>query len=193
MVVCLETILKQANEYTRPKLVVSIINYRTAELTLQCVKSVLADLSGIAARVVIVDNRSDDGSAEALGDWIAAQQPPVPVSLVLSPGNAGFSGGHNQGIAAQEAEYYLVLNSDTVLRPGFCKTLLEAADGLQALEVLRQQASPPDVVLVDLDMPGMDGIECITHIAHEHLAHAVVVVSALDPALHTLYFRSAGQ
>ncbi len=63
------------------------------------------------------------------------------------------------------------------------KQVLEAADGLQALEVLRQQASPPDVVLVDLDMPGMDGIECITHIAHEHLAHAVVVVSALDPAL----------
>ena len=41
----------------------------------------------------------------------------------------------------------------------------------------------PDVVLVDLDMPGMDGIECIGHIAQERLARAVVVVSALDPAL----------
>ncbi len=60
---------------------------------------------------------------------------------------------------------------------------LEGADGLHALDVLRQQPAPPDVVLVDLDMPGMDGIECIGHIAHEHLARAVVVVSALDPAL----------
>ncbi|MDI1252222.1 EAL domain-containing response regulator [Thermomonas sp.] len=63
------------------------------------------------------------------------------------------------------------------------KQVLECADGLHAMEILRLQPVPPDVVLVDLDMPGMDGIECISHIAHEHLARSVVVVSALDPAL----------
>lgn len=63
------------------------------------------------------------------------------------------------------------------------KQILEGADGLHALEILRQQPVPPDVVLVDLDMPGMDGIECISHIAHEHLARSVVVVSAMDAAL----------
>ena len=64
---------------------------------------------------------------------------------------------------------------------------LEGADGLDALDVLRRQPTPPDVVLVDLDMPGMDGIECIGQIAQERLARAVVVVSALDPALlHTV-------
>jgi len=64
---------------------------------------------------------------------------------------------------------------------------LEGADGLDALDVLRRQPAPPDVVLVDLDMPGMDGIECIGQIAQERLARAVVVVSALDPALlHTV-------
>ena len=61
--------------------------------------------------------------------------------------------------------------------------VLEGADGLSALEVLRKQATPPDVALVDLDMPGMDGVECIGHIAQERLARSVVVVSALDPAL----------
>ena len=65
--------------------------------------------------------------------------------------------------------------------------VLEGADGLHALDVLRQQDPPPDVVLVDLDMPGMDGIECIGHIAQERLARTVVVVSALDSALlHTV-------
>ena len=61
--------------------------------------------------------------------------------------------------------------------------VLEGADGLSALEVLRKQATPPDVALVDLDMPGMDGVECIGHVAQERLARSVVVVSALDPAL----------
>jgi N-acetylglucosaminyl-diphospho-decaprenol L-rhamnosyltransferase len=108
-------------------LVVSIINYRTRDLTLACVQSVLADLGDIAGHVVVVDNRSDDGSAEAIEGWIAAQDPPVPVSLVRSATNSGFSGGHNQGISALQAEFYLVLNSDALVRPGFFRTLLDAA------------------------------------------------------------------
>ena len=42
-------------------------------------------------------------------------------------------------------------------------------------------ATPPDVVLVDLDMPGMDGIEFIGHVAQERLARSIAVVSAHGP------------
>jgi len=59
----------------------------------------------------------------------------------------------------------------------------EAADGGAALALLEVEPSPPDVVLVDLDMPGMDGIEFIGHVAQRRLARAVALVSALDPAL----------
>ncbi|MGO4777378.1 response regulator transcription factor, partial [Lysobacter sp. 2RAB21] len=61
--------------------------------------------------------------------------------------------------------------------------LLEAADGASALRLLQAQAQPPDVVMVDLDMPGMDGIEFIDHLAREQLARSILVVSALDAAL----------
>ncbi|MGO1070855.1 EAL domain-containing response regulator [Lysobacter sp. CA199] len=61
--------------------------------------------------------------------------------------------------------------------------LHEAADGASALRLLRSQAHAPDVVMVDLDMPGMDGIEFIDHLAREHLARSILVVSALDAAL----------
>ncbi len=112
-------------------LVVSIINYRTAQMTMDCVASVLADLAQspeINAHVVVVDNASGDGSAEALGAWHAGLGPQAPVSLVLSKDNSGFSGGHNQGLTARKGRYYLVLNSDAVLHSGFCRAILTAAE-----------------------------------------------------------------
>ena len=60
--------------------------------------------------------------------------------------------------------------------------LLRAADnGATALDLLRRQTA--DVVMVDLEMPVMDGVELIRHIAGENLARAVIILSAKDPVL----------
>jgi EAL domain-containing protein (putative c-di-GMP-specific phosphodiesterase class I) len=59
----------------------------------------------------------------------------------------------------------------------------EAADGRSALDALQGMAEVPDVVIVDLDMPGMDGIEFIGHVAQQKLARSVIVASALDATL----------
>ncbi|HEU4664853.1 MAG TPA: EAL domain-containing response regulator [Dokdonella sp.] len=56
-----------------------------------------------------------------------------------------------------------------------------AADGRAALTAL--EAEPADVVLVDLDLPEMDGIEFIGHVASHRRAGAIALTSALDPAL----------
>lgn len=117
----------RTSSFLMHSLVVSIINYRTGELTLNCVRSVVAAIGAVDAEVIVIDNRSDDGSAEMIADWIAAQQPPVPVRLLRSATNSGFSGGHNQAIGAQKADFYLVLNSDALVRAGFFGALLAAA------------------------------------------------------------------
>ena len=111
-------------------LVVSIINYRTGALTIACVTSVIEDLRGspdIRAHVVVVDNASGDGSDEVIDNWISEQGPDFPVTLIRSARNTGFSGGHNQGMSAKRAVFYLVLNSDAILKPGFCEAMLKAA------------------------------------------------------------------
>lgn len=126
------------------KITISIINYRTADLTLTCLRSVLADLAGIDGRIVVVDNASGDGSAEKIAAWISAQPEGTPIELVRSPTNSGFSGGHNQGMAAAPAEYYLVLNSDAVLRPGFLKMLLAAADASPEAGLIAPQIETED-------------------------------------------------
>ena len=58
-------------------------------------------------------------------------------------------------------------------------TVLEAADGVAAL-VAARGTSPPDVIVCDIDMPGMDGVEFIRHVAEDELAGAVIIASALE-------------
>jgi hypothetical protein len=106
---------------------ISIINYRTADLTIDCAGSVLNQIGEVDAEIAIVDNYSDDGSVETLETWMAGLPEGSPVRLVRSPSNTGFSGGHNQGMAAIAARTYLLLNSDAFLRPGFLKRILAAA------------------------------------------------------------------
>lgn len=54
----------------------------------------------------------------------------------------------------------------------------EAENGVQALQLLAQ--TPTDVVLLDIRMPGMDGIEVVQHLAKLSAAPAVVFTTAYD-------------
>ncbi|MDO8707074.1 EAL domain-containing protein [Pseudomonas sp.] len=64
--------------------------------------------------------------------------------------------------------------------------VLEAADGRQALEVLhKQNTKSVDIVLCDLNMPEMDGMEFLRHLGNVHSNISIIVNSALDGALIT--------
>jgi N-acetylglucosaminyl-diphospho-decaprenol L-rhamnosyltransferase len=115
-----------------PDILISVINYRTADLTLACAANALEEIAraaeqGIRGHLVVIDNASGDGSAETIEAWIARDASDAPVTFLRSPTNSGFSGGHNLGMAHQEAEFYLLLNSDGLLRPGFIASILAAA------------------------------------------------------------------
>jgi GT2 family glycosyltransferase len=110
------------------RLVVSIINYKTAQMTIDCVASVLEDMKDLSVHVVVVDNKSGDDSTARIPAWIAEQGVEDDVTFVASEINGGFSAGHNIGMTTVSGEFYLVLNSDALLRKGFCATILAAAE-----------------------------------------------------------------
>lgn len=57
-------------------------------------------------------------------------------------------------------------------------TCLEAGDGLAALELVKAQA--PDLLLLDIRMPGMDGIEVATHLQQMDQPPAIIFCTAYD-------------
>lgn len=62
-------------------------------------------------------------------------------------------------------------------------TVLSANDGINALRTLEQRGTPVDLVLTDLDMPGMDGVELIQQLAKRRWAANLIAASANQPRL----------
>lgn len=58
--------------------------------------------------------------------------------------------------------------------------LLEAANGREALSQLTHRTGTVDIIFCDLDMPEMDGVEFISHVAEDQLAQAIAVISAME-------------
>lgn len=66
----------------------------------------------------------------------------------------------------------------------------EAASGEEAVEVIRQQA--PDVVLMDLVMPGMDGVEATRRVKRESPRSQVIVLTSYHDDEHVFPAIRAG-
>ena len=73
--------------------------------------------------------------------------------------------------------------------PGF-EVLGEAADGAEAVRLA--QALGPDVILMDLRMPGMDGVAAITELARLGVPARVLVLTTYDTDSHVLPAIEAG-
>lgn len=66
------------------------------------------------------------------------------------------------------------------------RTIWEAAHGEEALELLRNAAGAiPQVLLIDLEMPHMDGVELIQRVAALNCSTSVIIASSKPPMLLT--------
>ena len=107
-----------------------VVNYRTPQLTLECLASLAGEIKAVpGVRAVVVDNDSGDDSVAVLKAAIAKHGWSSFLSLLASEKNLGFSGGNNLGIAAGEpAEFVLLLNSDAVMHEGSLEHCLRVMD-----------------------------------------------------------------
>lgn len=88
-----------------------VVTWNTAELTVQALRRLLDSDQGAHLRLLVRDNASTDGTAEA----IAAAVPEAEVDAGSE--NLGFAAGMNTLLARSTAPWFLALNSDAWPEP----------------------------------------------------------------------------
>lgn len=109
-----------------------LLNWRSAEMTLQAAEAALTALHGVPGALVIVDNDSGDGSFEAMTQAVQGRgwdTGPQQVRVIQSGRNGGFGAGNNVGIRAGlpggvRPDYVYILNSDAFPAPDAIRALL---------------------------------------------------------------------
>ncbi|MCL9665085.1 glycosyltransferase family 2 protein [Curtobacterium albidum] len=96
---------------------VVVVNWRRADLTIECVESLRGQADELGAVVTVVDNASGDGSAERLRAALPG------IRVLESPDNGGFGAGVDLAAAASTADVLVLLNNDAVAEPGFLAAL----------------------------------------------------------------------
>jgi GT2 family glycosyltransferase len=144
-----------------PDLSVIIVSYNTRAILARCLSELTAAVAGLDVEIIVVDNGSTDGSVELAAAWPG-------VTPIVNYDNAGFAAANNQGLAAAQAPFALLLNSDA---------FIGAAALAAGLTLLREQ---PAVGLAGLRLLYVDGTLQAEHGTFPSLWHDIRVSAGLD-------------
>ena len=131
------------------QVLVVVLNYRAAELAIDCLRSLDAEVNATPGlQVIVVDNASGDGSADQLKKAIRSNGW-TWASLVELARNGGYSAGNNAALRAALEEpdppdHLLLLNPDTVVRPGAIESLSGFLDCHPNVGIVGPRLEQPD-------------------------------------------------
>lgn len=117
------------------KLLVVIVNYRTADLTIDCLRSLQREIDERGdTYVVVVDGDSGDDSPQKISSAIEDNAWSEWAEMRALDTNGGFAYGNNAGFAEVLSgdiapQYVLLLNPDTIAKP---RALTELVDFMDA-------------------------------------------------------------
>jgi len=131
-------------------LLIVIVNYRTTALTLDCLRSLQGEVDTVAGtRVVVTDNASGDDSVAHLEAAVSASGWGSWATIQPLEQNGGFAAGNNAAIrlalvTADPPRYVLLLNPDTIVRPGALRALVEFMEGRPDVGIAGSRLEEPD-------------------------------------------------
>ena len=104
------------------KLAVVILNWNGSRMMRRFLPSVVQYSALEGVEVIVADNHSTDDSLEMLRNDFPT------VRTILLDENYGFADGYNRALKQVDAEYFLLLNSDVEVTPGWLEPLLDYMD-----------------------------------------------------------------
>ncbi|MBI2192912.1 MAG: glycosyltransferase family 2 protein [Planctomycetes bacterium] len=117
---------------------VVVVNWNLRALVLEAIQSAFDTIQSHSFEVIVVDNASGDGSAEAVRDRFPK------VHLIQNAENRGFGCANNQAFAIARGRHLLLLNSDARLLPGAADTLADFLDAHPDVGICGGQLLNPD-------------------------------------------------
>lgn len=131
-------------------LLIVIVNFRVPDLVIDCLRSLQDERGSVPGmQVSVCENGSGDDSAARIGQAIAANGWGRWCSLDVRQTNLGFTGGNNVLIrpaleGPAPPDYVLLLNPDTVVRPGALAALVAFMDHNAAAGIAGSRLEDPD-------------------------------------------------
>jgi hypothetical protein len=124
-----------------PEVSLITVNWNTRDLLLKSLEALLATAEGLNVEIVVVDNGSRDGSAEAVKEAFPQ------VTVIANKKNLGFARAVNQALARAHAPYIVIFNTDIIFTAGALANMLayvkENADvGLVGANLLNEDGTP---------------------------------------------------
>ena len=127
------------------KLLIVIVNYRSADLTIDCLRSLAPEIPA-GTQVIVTDNLSPDDSVDRLNK-VAIDYPWVKIQPL--PRNGGFAYGNNAAIgpvlgSPEKPDFVLLLNPDTVVLSGAIAALVDFMHANPNVGIAGSRLEDPD-------------------------------------------------
>ena len=103
---------------------VVMINYNTYDLTKDAIESILKYTSNVEYEIILIDNKSPDGSGEKLRDYFGDK-----IKYVDAGGNLGTAKSFNIGARMAQGKYVIWLNPDILFIDNFLYKLYSYMEG----------------------------------------------------------------
>lgn len=116
-----------------------IINYKTTELTIDCLNSIFLNCHEDNFEIILIDNFSNDGGIEKIENIFGNK-----IKIIKNKENLGFSGGNNLGAKSAKGEFLFFLNSDTILNEDIITPIKNAFKNDEKIGIISPTLINPD-------------------------------------------------
>ncbi|MEX0885101.1 MAG: glycosyltransferase family 2 protein [Phycisphaeraceae bacterium] len=132
------------------KVLIVIVCYKAVDLTIDCLRSLEPEIATVpGTKVAVCENGTGPDAVAQIEKAIETNGWSDWIELTAIHPNRGFTGGNNAildpAVASDDPpEYFLLLNADTIVRPGALKQLVDAADADPAVGIIGPRLEAED-------------------------------------------------